>query len=251
MEQLGPAQVVNLADAEDNPHGIPGRHCGQEGLVPGDQVAHRHFFLADGAGDGGADFSEFQVQFGLGDGGPGLINGSPAVLDGRFGVVQVHLGGSVFDNERSQTCHVLLGLFQGGLGLGQTAPGFLQGRFIGPLVDNKQELSDFDLAAFPEENLFQEACHPGPYLHGLAGLGPGHVFPVNRDGARGHRCYHHCRRGEAPGGFGLIPGTTSGDQKQKNAKTYLNRLVETRVARVSGLTHGKPFRVAKPPGRMD
>ena len=61
MELMGPVEIINLTDAKDYPHGIPGRHRRQQGLVPGNQVARRHLLLADNAINRGADFGEFQV----------------------------------------------------------------------------------------------------------------------------------------------------------------------------------------------
>ena len=103
-------------------------------------------------------------------------------MDRGFGVVQIHLGGGVFGHQGVQARHILLGLVEIGLGLGQAAPGFLQGRFIRPLINDKQKLAGLDPAAFLEEDFFKGSCHPGLDLHGLAGFGPGHVFSVNRDG---------------------------------------------------------------------
>ena len=203
---LTQAQIVRLADAEDRPHGVPGGDRGQKGLVPRDEVSHRHLLLADDAGDGGADLAELQVQLGDGDGGLGPFNRGQAEFDRRLGVVQVHFRGGRFGHQRLQAGHIPLGLAERGLGLGQAAAGLLQGRFERPLVDHEQELPGLDLAALLEEDLFEEPVHPGAYRHGFARLGPGHIFPVERNGRRRHGRHHHRRGRRAAAGPGPPDG---------------------------------------------
>jgi len=116
----------------------------------------------------------------------------------------------------------------------------LQCRLKGPLVNNKKELPGPDLAAFLKENLFQVSSHPGPDLHSLAGLGPGHVFSVNRDGLRGHRRYYHRHRGRGLGSSGWFLGAAR-DYQEEKAESNWDKLPDNLMTGVFVSEHGITF----------
>ena len=125
-------------------------------------------------------------------------------LGGGLGLIVILLADELLLNQLGITLQVALGLARQGLVLFQVGFGLLQGRLIGPGIDDEEQVALFDVLALLKIDLDQLPGDPGLDAHGGVRLDVADVADLHRHRLRLHLGHHHRHRGRRRGL--LLPG---------------------------------------------